>query len=218
MLENEVFNWLSNDSGFGTYLSVFIMLILGGIGFPIPEDIPLVLAGIAISKNVVSLPRMFLICYIGVIIADQILYALGYFFGNKVLNKISNPEGTWCSFVTEERLNRIRDGLRKKRFLYILLGRHLFPIRTATFLAAGTLRIPFVEFLLSDMLAALISVSLVMFLGWLIGWQLLDPKVFEHISREFPLYVLGIIVVFSLPGTYRRYKYWNICRKRRARA
>jgi len=218
MLENEVFNWLANDNGFGTYLSVFIMLIIGGVGFPMPEDIPLVLAGIAISKDIVSIPYIFLICYVGVVLADQILYVLGYYFGNKLLSKISHPEGTLCSFVTEERLNMIRDGLRRKRFLYILLGRHLFPFRTATFLAAGALRIPFLEFLLSDMLAALISVSFVMFLGWLIGWQLLDPRVFEHISREFPLYIAGIVVLSLLPGIYRKYKYWNICRKRRARA
>ena len=216
-MENEVFNWLANDSGFGTYLAVFIMLILGGIGFPIPEDVPIVLAGIAISKDIVSIPCIFLVCYVGVLLADQALYVFGYYFGNKLLSKITNPDGIWVSFVTEERLDKIREGLRKKRFLYILLGRHFYPFRTATFLAAGALRIPFFEFLLSDMLAAIISVTVVMFIGWLIGWQLLDPGVFEHISREFSLYVVGIVFIFLSPGFYRRYKYWNICRKRRAR-
>jgi len=216
-MENEVFNWLANDSGFGTYLAVFIMLLLGGIGFPIPEDVPIALAGIAVSKSIVSIPYMFLVCYIGVLVADQVLYVLGYYFGNKLLSRMTSPDGSLFSFVTEERLEEIREGLRRKRFLYILLGRHFYPFRTATFLAAGALRIPFFEFLLSDMLAATISVSVVMFIGWLIGWQLLDPGVFEHISREFPLYVLGIVVFFMLPGLYRRYRYWDICRKRRAR-
>ncbi len=217
MLENEVFNWLANDHGFGTYASVLIMLLIGGLGLPMPEDIPLVLAGIAISKEVVNPFYIFIICYIGVILGDQFLFFIGYKFGNKLLQMEHDPNSTISSFVTEERVSKIREGLRRKRFIYILIGRHLFPVRTATFLIAGSLRIPFLEFLISDMIAALISVSIVLFLGWLIGWQLLDPQVFEHLSREFPLYITGIMLLILSPAIWKQIKYWRLLRKRKQR-
>jgi len=215
MFENDVFNWLANDNGFGTYASVLIMLLIGGIGLPMPEDIPLVLSGITISKDVVNPFYIFLVCYIGVLCGDQLLFLIGYKFGNKLLRMWHNPNSMFSSFITERRVDKIREGLRRKRFLYILIGRHLFPVRTATFLIAGSLRIPFMEFLISDMIAAFISVSLIVFLGWLIGWQLLDPRVFERLSRELPLYIVGIMLLIISPAIWKQIKYRRLARKRK---
>jgi membrane protein DedA with SNARE-associated domain len=182
-----------------------------------PEDIPLVLAGIAISKEVVYPPYILLICYLGVIFSDQVLFLIGYYFGNKLLSMEADPNSAISSFIAEERVNKIRDGLRRKRFLYIFIGRHFFPVRTATFLIAGSLRMPFLEFFISDLLAGFISVSLIVFLGWLIGQQLLDEEVFKHLSREFPLYITAIIFLMLTPVIYKKCKYWRIIRKRKNR-
>ena len=72
--------WLSGENSLYAHLAVFISLLLGGVGFPIPEDIPLLLSGLAASKGVVSLKSIFGTCYVGVVLADQIVYALGYYF------------------------------------------------------------------------------------------------------------------------------------------
>ena len=188
-------NWLSSDDGLGTHISIFIMLLLGGFGFPIPEDVPLVLAGVAASQGVVRLQAIFLTSYIGVLLADQIIYLIGYCFGQKLLAR--GTRSTFFPSITEHRVHAIREGLRKRRFIYILLGRHFFPLRTATFLIAGTLAIPYLEFLAADALAALLSVGLVVWLGYWRGAHL-TPEMINHFVHRAHYYVLIIMCVAAV--------------------
>jgi len=149
-MEQELFTYLSSDNGFVVQLGIFITLILGGVGFPVPEDIPILIAGVISARGLLSLQVMFLTCYIGVLIADQFVYWIGFFFGKKVLEL--GTKSKYFKLMTAERVEEVRNGLREKRLLYIFIGRHLFPIRSATFLTAGSLRIPYLEFLVADML------------------------------------------------------------------
>ena len=209
-MEESLLDWLASDNGFVVHSAVLILLVLGGFGFPMPEDIPILLAGVAISKEIVSANAMFLTCYGGIIISDQIVYFLGYFFGKRLVNA-----GTRSSFlpsVTEERVNELREGLRKKRLMMIFLGRHLFPLRTVTFLTAGTLRIPFVEFLISDALAALVSVVIVLSIGYFLG-EKLTPEVMDHMLGQAHVYILGISVIIILVYVFKKY---IDCKKKKA--
>jgi len=191
-VDESFFQWLASEHGLGLHITLFSMLILGGFGFPIPEDVPLVLAGVAAAQGVVSFKAIFLTCYVGVILADQIIYFIGYLFGKRLL--LAGTRSAFFPSITTERVDRIRDGLRRRRLLYILLGRHLFPVRTATFLVAGTVGIPYLEFLIADAFAALLSVSLVMLLGFWLGGQL-SPEVISHFIHQSNYYIAVFIIL-----------------------
>lgn len=138
-----------------------------------------------------------MVCYLGVVLADLMIYGIGYKFGPRLLSY-----GTLSPFlpsVTPERVERVRVGLRKKRFMYIFLGRHLFPLRSVTFLTAGALRIPFLEFLISDLIAALISVALMIGLGFILG-ETITPEMLNHIGKEVHWYgaILTILVLIFI--------------------
>ena len=97
--------------------------------------------------------------------------------------------------ITENRVNEIREGLRRKKLLYIFIGRHLFPVRTVTFLTAGALRIPFLEFLFADALAALISVFIMVGLGFFLGSHL-TPETTNYLINQAHIYILyGIVFI-----------------------
>ncbi|MEK7790768.1 MAG: DedA family protein, partial [Deltaproteobacteria bacterium] len=69
------------------YLGILFLLILGGIGLPVPEDLTLVLAGqIALSENL-NLPILILICFGGVIAADLFLFHVGKKYGRAVITR-----------------------------------------------------------------------------------------------------------------------------------
>ncbi len=190
-----VLQWFSLDHGYNAYVTILVLLILGGFGFPIPEDIPLILAGVAAARSVVSLQWILLACYIGVITADMIIYLLGYRFGQHLLNwAIHSP---FFPSLTAERVDSIRRGLRRRRLLYIFIGRHFFPVRTATFLKAGTVGIPFLEFLVADAFAALISVTLVVCAGYWLGGEL-TPEVISHLVHQGDYYLGAVLVVAAL--------------------
>lgn len=194
-------DWLASENGLYVHISVLVMLILGGFGFPIPEDIPVVLAGVAASKGIVSLHGAFLTCYLGVLVADQVIYLIGYLFGQRLLE--ANSRSAFIPSITPERVEAVREGLRKRRLLYIFIGRHLFPVRTATFLSAGALRIPYFEFLIADGLAALVSVSVVLWIGWFLGGTL-TPEVITHLVERGHYYVTVLIMVLLAGYLLRR--------------
>lgn len=194
-------DWLESDSGEAVHLAVFIALILGGFGFPIPEDIPLLLAGVAAGKDIVHLQRIWLTAYVGVICADLILYWAGYFFGTRLLD--AGKKTRWFPSVTEERLSEIREGLRRRRLAIIFIGRHLFPVRSVTFLSAGALRVPFLEFLIADGFAALVSVTLVLGIGYFLG-ESLDTEFARHILHDAHIYLTIILVAGLLYWMWKR--------------
>jgi len=198
----EILSWLASDNGLRVHFAVFILLLLGGVGAPIPEDIPLLLAGVAGQKEIVSLHSIFITSYVGVLVADQFVYFIGYFFGQKLLNA-----GTKSSFfpaMTEEKVCEIREGLRKRRLFYIFLGRHLFPVRTVTFLTAGALRIPYLEFLISDAFAALVSVTIVVGLGYYLGGSI-TPEVLESLVKEIHYVIFGLLAFCILIFCIKKY-------------
>ena len=184
--------WLSGENSLYAHLAVFISLLLGGVGFPIPEDIPLLLSGLAASKGVVSLKSIFGTCYVGVVLADQIVYALGYYFGPTLLEFAKNSRV--FPGVNDEKVENIREGLRRRSFACIFLGRHLFPLRSATFLTAGALRIPFIEFFVADAIAAFISVGAMVGMGYWLG-GVLSPDMIEQLSSKLHLYVTVALLV-----------------------
>jgi len=200
-LKNEIITWLASESGFRVHLGVFCLLILGGLGFPIPEDIPLLFAGVAAQKEFVKPTSIFFTSYFGVLLADQIVFLIGYYFGPKLLE--AGAKSNFFPSITDKRINKIRDGLRRRKLFYIFLGRHLFPLRTATFLTAGALRIPYLEFLLSDALAAFVSVSVVTSIGYLLGGKL-TPELIGKIVKEFHFFLLIVVALCLIAYLLRR--------------
>ncbi len=187
--------WLTIDNGFNVHVTVFSLLVLGGFGFPIPEDIPLILGGVAWQQGLVAPQAILLTCYVGVLLADQMVYAFGYFFGQRILK--AGTDSPLFPSITEERVLLIREGLRKKRLTYIFIGRHLFPVRTATFLTAGALHIPFLEFLIADAIAAVVSVSVVVAIGHVLGGQL-TPEIISHLVHQSHYYIALVTLLLAV--------------------
>ncbi len=77
------------------YIGLFILLILGGIGFPFPEGVALIGGGFLISTSVVQpIPALF-IAYSGVLIGDFLSYYFGKKYGrmivaNKMFRRIAS--------------------------------------------------------------------------------------------------------------------------------
>ena len=195
MFNHDFISWLSSDNGLAVHAGIFIMLILGGFGFPIPEDIPIILGGVAASKNIVDLRAVFLVCYLGVLLSDQVMFLGGYWFGPKLMS--AGSKMPMFRHVTPERMDEIRDGLLRRQLFYIFLARHLFPLRSVTFLTAGALRVPFFEFFLADAFAGLVSVSIILGLGYLLG-ERLTPPVVQHLVDRAHYYILLFVLLCTV--------------------
>jgi membrane protein DedA with SNARE-associated domain len=65
------------------YIGLFLLLILGGIGLPFPEDATLMLCGFLIAQEVIRPLRALVSAYTGLLVADTIVYHLGSKYGDR---------------------------------------------------------------------------------------------------------------------------------------
>ena len=68
------------------YVGIALILILGGLGLPIPEEAPVILAAVLSRNGKLLAPLAVATCLLGVLAGDFVVYFLGYFYGEKVLS------------------------------------------------------------------------------------------------------------------------------------
>lgn len=166
------------------YLGIILLLVLGGLGVPIPEEAPIILSAILSHKGVMWWPLAFGACFVGVILGDFVVYYLGYFYGEKVLSLRLTR-----SFLTKAREAQIKGYFHRHGIKILIVGRFAVGFRTAAYLTAGILRLPALRLLAADVLAATLSTTL-MFAGgyWFADW-------IERGIREAQHYIVLAIVV-----------------------
>jgi membrane protein DedA with SNARE-associated domain len=63
------------------YLGIFLGIILTGTGFPMPEELPIVVGGALAGSGNALVWLMLPVCIAGVVVGDGALYLIGRFGG-----------------------------------------------------------------------------------------------------------------------------------------
>jgi membrane protein DedA with SNARE-associated domain len=149
------------------YLGVFAALVAAGVGFPMPEELPIVTAG-ALAGQAAADPNSSLcwwlllpLCILGVVISDGLLYAIGRVWGVRVLEL-----RLLARILPRDRLERLQERFRRRGVLILLAARLLPGLRSPIFITAGIVRLPWKRFLLADGLYAIPGVSLLFLLAY----------------------------------------------------
>jgi membrane protein DedA with SNARE-associated domain len=144
------------------YPVLFGMLLFSGLGVPIPEDVPLIAAGVLSRHGGLSVVEASVACSLFVLSRDLLVYGLGYRFGETLL------ENRWGQkLVREKDLRRVEGKVRDNGAAVIFIGRFLPGLRAAVFFAAGKAKIPPAKFLAVDALAAILSIPAFIYAGYL---------------------------------------------------
>jgi membrane protein DedA with SNARE-associated domain len=170
---NTVKGWLLR----GSYGTLFGLLFSCGLGFPLPEDVPLIAAGILIYHHHMNLAIAAPLAWLGIIGGDCVLYTLGYRFGEKI-----SEVPIVGKHVTPSRIKRAELLFQKYGVWMVAVGRLFMGIRGAMVVAAGTSRLKFHKFIIADGLAAIVSGGLFMYVGYWGGE--FGPEMVRRI-REF---------------------------------
>jgi membrane protein DedA with SNARE-associated domain len=138
-----------------TYLGLFLVLFLAGLGVPIPEEVPILASGVLAREGVVRWWLTVPVCLVGVLSGDVLLYWVGRHWGERVL--------AWRVVryvMSRQREESLKDLYKRHGVKIIFTARHVMGLRSAAFLTAGIVRIPFGRFLAVDAAAALVGVPL----------------------------------------------------------
>lgn len=170
------------------YFGFFILLILGTLGLPFPEDSILMLAGFLVANQTIHLIPAFLAIYSGLLVTDLLLFSFGKRYGRKLVEKRGLHR-----IASSERLQKLEEKLKKYGVLIIFFGRHILILRGQVFLAAGAMRMSLKRFLLADALSALITITLWGGLGYVGGNTL--QAVGKEVARVRHMIVVPIAIL-----------------------
>lgn len=179
------------------------------VGFPLPEEVIILSAGILghMSLHPETYPPPYegapsvepyalaLACLSAVIITDSIIYYLGHKFGKKLL------ESKWAKkHAPEHQVDRVRRWVKQYGFFAPGVFRFIPGVRFPGHLMCGALDMKYWNFVITDGIAAVISVPSQVLLVALYGEVIIDRL------GQFKLIVFGTLGV--LGAGYLVYKLW----------
>jgi membrane protein DedA with SNARE-associated domain len=174
------------------YFGLFVLLVLGGMGFPFPEGITLMLCGFLISQEIIRPLYALSVVFVGMLTGDMIIYSIGRKYGRTVVT-----HKRFHRFITPQRLSNIEDTFHRRKTLYILFGRYL---GSYVFLVAGIMRISYLKFFRLDIVSSILSIGLFVGAGYLGGKsiQVLKKDItrIEHVGILSAVVLLAVFLLF----------------------
>jgi len=170
-----------------TYAAVFGLLVAGGVGVPVPEELIQLTVGYLARRGVLSLVPGIVVAWAGLIVGDFLLFRLGRSHGPRFL------ESRHVARVfTPRRRAFVERHFARHPILTIVLARHASGFRLPVFVMAGASGVRSRTFLLADGLSALASVPLVVGAGWYFAGHI------EELKRQIRWVELAVAVAALL--------------------
>lgn len=193
-----VWPFLESLQGLPAYLLVFALLFGCGIGLPMNEDIVLLAAAALTLRGVMEPVPLMVVAWFGLVGGDALVFHWGHRYGASLLRK-----PFLARIVPGHRLDAMQATMRRYGPAYIFVVRFMPGIRTALFLAAGSLKMPYRYLFIFNGLAAAIELPLLVYGVRYVGgnWEQILAKV-----QRFQGVIVGAVVALLLGvWLYRRF-------------
>jgi membrane protein DedA with SNARE-associated domain len=181
------------------YLGLFLLLVLGTLGLPFPEDGILLLSGILTAHHVIRPLPAFFVVYSGLLMTDFLLYSAGKRYGRRIVE-----HRRFQKIITANRLSKLEEKFKRWGILAVFFGRHLLGLRAQIFLVAGVTRMSWKKFLIVDGTSALFTITLWGGLGYL------GRNSIQALRRDITnIEQIVIIILAILLGSVLLFKYFK---------
>ena len=142
------------------YFAMFGILVLCGVGLPVPEEVTLIGSGLMVGWQNADFVASTIACMCGILLGDSIIFGLGYIYGPRFLN---SP--IMLFLLPPKRRVRVEHFFEHHNRKALFFARFFAGVRVGIYALAGTMRVSWFRFLSVDFLGALISVPTSIFLG-----------------------------------------------------
>jgi len=182
------------------YWALFLLCVSSGIVYPLPEDFPLMFAGMRIHQGHGAWIPTFTLAWVAVLIRDTVFYTLGRTVGVKILDR---PRVV--RFLGAARLAKARSLVERQQSRAVLIGRFSVGIRALTFVVAGSMGVSFRAFLLWDGLGLLATIPFALWVGYQFGAPVVEGVM--HVLPQLRLWgaiTVAAFVAGALLWAWRR--------------
>jgi membrane protein DedA with SNARE-associated domain len=168
--------WFSAGPGVGDpatllahwgYVAVFVLVILGNAGVPVPEETVLLLAGYLVWRGELELHIVLAVGFAAAVTGDNIGYWLGRRFGKGALERHAH----WI-LGHPERLESMQRFVARRGALAVFVAHFVPGLRFTAGPLAGALGLDAWSFTGANVLGAAFYVPLTVAGGWAIGYGL----------------------------------------------
>lgn len=169
------------------YAAVFGLLLVAGVGVPIPEELTQLTAGVLSHEGYLRLAIAIPVVWAGILGGDTILFLLARRHGPRALDSRAVRR-----VLTPARREKLERHFARHAFLTVAVARHTGGIRFAAFALAGATGVRAATFVVADGLSAMVSVPLVVGAGYLFADHLGEAR------RDIRLLELALLVAALL--------------------
>ena len=173
------------------YLAIFVFVVLGNLGVPVPEESILVLAGYLVWQGDLRLPLVLLVGILSAIAGDNLGYWLGRRYGQAAIARY----GRWV-LLTPARLDATRRFVTRYGAFGVFAARFIAGLRFMAGPLAGSTGLPPLAFVAANALGAVVYVPTMVAAGYGVAHGLGDYlKGFERVvGRVEHVVLFGAII------------------------
>lgn len=180
------------------YLALLALLLLTGIGSPLPEDLLLLIAGYLVYAGTMTWPLALAVAMTGVVGSDMVLYAAGR---HLVWRPRASLERRVLSPGRLRRVTRLFDRIGATA---VFAARLIPGTRAVVFVTAGVRGLPASRFLAADVLGALLWVPFLLIVGHSFGPRIGSLSDFAEWTQRGTLWLavaaLVLVILWLLFG------------------
>jgi len=180
------------------YVAIFVVVILGNMGLPIPEETILILAGYLVWQGDLRLPIVLGVGIVSAIIGDN----LGYWLGRELGRRAIERYGHWI-FVTPDRLDATQRLVTRFGPMAVFVARFIPGLRFLAGPVAGITGLRPLPFIVANVLGASLYVPASVGIGYAVGLGLGDylaraEQVVGQLEHLIPVGILCITFTLLL--------------------
>lgn len=187
-----------SNSGFTQFIkeygpwAMIALLLASGVGIPIGEEVVNIPAGIFVGRGDLAITSTYLAAYVGVLGGDYLWFSICRTLGKRVLHK------RWFKKLAHpKKLLQVKHQFDQRGAGVLILARFIPGTRSPALTVAGILHMPWKKFTIIELIMCLVTTSLQVTLGILIGRQIAGESLSTTIFTALGV-VAGIIALTSI--------------------
>jgi membrane-associated protein len=177
------------------YLAIFLVVVLGNVGLPMPEETTLILAGYLVWRGELRFPIVLAVGIISAVGGDNLGYWIGRRYGAGVLERLRQ-----VIQVSPRRFEQMRGFLTRHGSLAVFSARFIAGLRFLAGPLAGAIGIRLRPFMIGNVLGAVVFVPVAVGAGFAVGVGLGTQveRVRRMLGEVEHLLLIGAVVVVGV--------------------
>lgn len=175
------------------YFGLFLGLVGGIVGLPVPDEVLLTFVGYNITVGRMGLTPSIAVAFAGSIIGITVSFLLGKLLGLPFLHKYGNYLG-----INEKRIQYVHVLFEKWGGLLLFIGYFIPGVRSVTAFIAAVSEMKYLKFASFAYLGAMVWVLTFLILGEGLGKEWHRVLGIIHSYKTVSYFVIGVILVFII--------------------